>query len=538
MNELDMPNFLETILTYFEQFFLFLSNNLVVGFFIFLIVVLTILAFISLIRVRWFYQREQTQLNKLEKVLKTLEQQPPLATLGELRNRLRPVFKRRYHTLVYERIQFVLKLAENGKLGRIQAAAEMMPPGNLARQQSYFAHFVISVLLIIGLAGTLWAFEDILTNSGLNSAIQGHEINIKEYTPAIGSIYEGLKSAMLASLAGIIGTIILLYVKFNWIQPAQERFFAHLDWITEMYLIPSCSQFENREQLDGTLHKMTEHLAVLVGSIGPISQDLQNTVKHSHALAEKLNTFTDKTGEVVQWFEQVTNKDSSFYQASTQLFKGLKMMSGNHEQLTKQIEALVTEHNQSVSRYEEYLTHLEETQQTFTYSQRQLAAAVGKIPTEFQEAINGHAGTLQANKRYLEILGELTESLENQQTDYTAQVKNAADKMTASLISINEATAELNLFTTAFKEQAESLIPELAKLGVEPLLHQYVDELKNRLIRTQDEFMANIQQQQEAMQKELNQMDSLHNIEESVTEMHHLLKEHQKSWFSSLFKRG
>jgi hypothetical protein len=219
MNDLDMTKLLESTLTFLEQVFLTLSNNIVVGFFIVVIVVLTILAFISLIRVRLFYRREQTQLNKLERVLEQLEQQP-IGTVGELRNNLLLAFEKSFHTLVYERIEFVLKFAENGKLGRIQTAAETMPPKKLARQQSYFAHFVISVLLIIGLAGTLWAFEDILTNSGLSSAIQGNEIKLKEYTPAIKNIYDGLQSAMLASLAGILGTIILLFVKYNWVQPS------------------------------------------------------------------------------------------------------------------------------------------------------------------------------------------------------------------------------------------------------------------------------------------------------------------------------
>jgi len=522
MNDFGIINFLDSTLTFLQQLFLTLSNNIVVGFFIFSIIVLTILAFIGLMRVRRFYKQEQTQLHKLEKVLEKLEQQP-LKNIGELRSRLLLVFQKSSNTLVYERIEFVLKLAENGKLGRIQAAAETMPPRKLARQQSYFANFVISVLLIIGLAGTLLAFVNILTNSGLNSAIQGNEIRLEEYTPAIGSIYDGLKSAMLASLAGILGTILLLYIKFNWVQPVQERFLSHLDWITEIYLIPICSQFEKREQLEQILLHATKKLAQVVG--------------HTNSLAKKLNAFTEKTGEVVKWFERVTNKNSPFYQASTQLFNAVETMGGNYDKLTNRIGELVTEHNKSVSRCETYITHLEETQKGFTYSQKQLVEDIGKIPAGFQEAITGHANTLQANRRYFKILEELTKRLEAQQTGYTDHVKDAAESMTASLAGVNKATAELEGFTIAFNKQAQTLIPELTKLGVDPLLHQYVEELKHNLIHTQNEFMASIKQQQETMQKEFNQQDSLKQIEQSVKEMHHLLKERQKSWFSSLLKR-
>lgn len=525
MNDLNLTKLLETTLAVLKQQFFTLSDNVVVGFFIFLIVVLTAFALVSLIRVRWFYKREQKQLYQLEKVLENLElEQRSLETIEELRNHyFFPIFHRNYRTLVYERIEFVLKLAANNKLGRIQAAAETMPPKKLARQQSYFAHFVISVLLIIGLAGTLWAFTDILVNSQLSSAIEENELKLEEYTPAIRSIYGGLKSAMLASLAGILGTILLLYVKFNWVQPVQERFFSHLDWITEIYLIPICSQFEKREQLEQTLLNATKRLT--------------QTVTQTHYLAQKLNAFTEKTGEIVEKFEHITNKDSPFYQASTQLFNAVEMMSGNYAKLTKRINELVTEHNKSVSQYKTHITHLEKTQKYFVRSQQQLVEDIGKIPTGFQEAINGHANTLQANKRYLDKLGELTENLEIQQTNYTTHVTKATEGMAVSLEGLNEATAQLESFTTAFNKQAQLLIPELAKLGMEPLLHQYVTELKNHLIESQNEFLASIEQQQETMLNEFNQNDSVKQIEQSVKEMHQLLKE-RRSWFPAFFKRG
>lgn len=318
-------------------------------------------------------------------------------------------------------------------------------------------------------------------------------------------------------------------------QPVQERFFSHLDWITEFYLIPICSQFEKREQLEQTLLHATKKLAQVVG--------------HTNSLAHKLNAFTEKTGEVVKLFERVTNKDSSFYQASTRLSDAVEEMGGNYGQLTNRIDELVTEHNKSVSRYETYIIRLQETQEGFTHSQeqlvegfthsqKQLVEGISKIPEEFQTVVDDYAKILQGNHRYLNKLDKLIESLETQQIDYTAHVKDAADSMTASLKGVNETTATLEGFTIAFNKQAQSLIPELTKLGVDPLLHQYVEELKNSLIRTQNEFMASIQQQQETMQEEFNKMDSLKQIEQSVKEMHHLLKERQKSWFSSLFKKG
>lgn len=514
-----------------------LSNYTVVGFFIFGIAVLTILALISLIRVRRFYWREQTQLRKLEPVLERLEQQR-IDTVEQLRNQLfYHVFQRRSDTLVAQRIQFVLKLAENGKLGRIQAAAETMPPKKFARQQGYFAHFVISVLLIIGLAGTLWAFEDILINSGLTNAIQGNEIKIEQYTPAIKNIYDGLQSAMLASLAGIFGTVFLLFVKFNWVQPVQERFFSHLDWITEYYLIPICSQFEKRG-VEQTLLDATDKLVQVVDGIQNISNDWQNHVKYFDSLAEELNTFAKTAGQLARWFNGATNEKSPFYRASTQLFTAVEAMGQNYNRLTDRIDELVTEHNKSVSRYETYLSHLEETQKGFTNSQQQLAADIHKIPDQFEKLVHDYALILQGNKHYIDKLAELTDSLETQQTNYTAEVRTAAKSMTASLKGVNEATAQLEGLTTAVKQQAQSLIPELVKLGVDPLLHQYVDELKNHLIGTQDEFIVMIQQQQERMLNEFNQMDSLKQIEQSVEEMRDLLKDRQKSWsFYKLFNR-
>jgi hypothetical protein len=514
-----------------------LSNYTVVGFFIFGITVLTILALISLIRVRRFYWREQTQLGKLERVLEQLERQR-IDTVEQLRNQLfYYVFQKRSDTLVSQRIQFVLKLAENGKLGRIQAAAETMPPKKFARQQGYFAHFVISVLLIIGLAGTLWAFEDILIHSGLTHAISGHDIKIEQYTPAIKNIYQGLQSAMLASLAGIFGTVFLLFVKFNWVQPVQQRFFSHLDWITEYYLIPICSQFEKREA-EQALLTATHKLVQVVDGIQNISYDLQNNVKHSNSLAQELNAFAKMASQLASWFNYATDEKSPFYQASTQLFTAVEAMGQNYNRLTNRVDELVTEHNKSISRYETYLTHLQETQKVFTDSQLQLVADISKIPDQFEKLVDDYALILQMNNRSFTKLAELTDSLKIQQTNYTREVTEAAKSMTASLRGVNEATAQLEGLTTAVKQQAQSLIPQLAKLGVDPLLHQYVDELKNHLIRTQDEFIAMIQQQQQRMFNEFSHTDSLKQIEQSVKEMHDLLKDRQNSWsFSKLFNR-
>lgn len=517
-----MNDYLNFFTKFLEPVLLTLTNNIVVSIFIVVIMVLTILAFMSLMRIYWFYKREQRQLNKLEKRLENLEQQP-IETIDELQNKLLLHFQKSNHTLVYERTNFVLTMAKNRKLERIQAAAETMPPKKFSQQQAYFANFVISVLLIVGLAGTLWAFEDILINSGLSGAIQENKINLEEYTPAIKNIYDGLKSAMSASLAGILGTIFLLFVKFNWIQPVQERFFSHLDWITEIYLIPICSQFEKPQQLEKTLVNVTGKLNEVVG--------------YTHNLAEKLNSFTETAGKVVNLFDNATNKESSFYQASTRLSNAVETMGGNYSHVTNRLDELVTAHNNSVSRYETYITQLQKTQNSFTHSQESLVANISEIPKTFQKLEDAYANILQANKRYIERLKTLAESLEAQQIDYTVHVKEAAETMIAPLKGVNEATAKLETFTTTFSQKAESLIPELAKLGVDPLLHQYVEELKNSLIRTQNKFMETIQKQQEAMLKEFNQIDSLKQIEQSVKEMQELLNKRHKPWAASLFKR-
>lgn len=517
-----MNDYFNSFMNFLEPLLSTLANNIVVSLFIVVIMVLTILAFMSLMRIYWFYKREQWQLNKLENKLKQLEQQP-IETIDELQNKLLLYFQKSTHTLVYERINFVLTMAKNRKLERIQAAAESMPPKKLTQQQSYFANFVISVLLIVGLAGTLWAFEDILMNSGLSGAIQENKINIEKYTPAIGNIYEGLKSAMSASLAGILGTIFLLFIKFNWIQPVQERFFSHLDWITEIYLIPICSQFEKHQQLEQTLVNVTGKLNEVIG--------------YTHNLAEKLKTFTENTDDIVKRFDNATNKESSFYQASTRLSHAVEAMEWNYNNVTNRIDELVTAHNKSVSRYETYLTKLDETQKGFTHSQEKLVAAISAIPKEFRQLVDGYTDILGINRNYINESKGLTESIKTQQTNYTVHVKEAAESMIASLKGVNQATEKLEAFTTTFSQKAESLIPELAKLGVDPLLHQYVEQLKNSLISTQNEFMQIIQQQQEAMLKEFNQIDSLKQIEQSVKEMQELLNERHKSWVASLFKR-
>ena len=491
----------------------------VVYLFIFGIVILTILAFITLIRMLWFYKQEQTQLNQLEAVLEDLEQKSfksSIGTVDELKNQLRSKFQNS-HTLVSERMELVLKLAKSGKLELIQAASETMTPKKFSRQQGYWANFVISVLLIIGLAGTLFAFGEILSNSGLStSAI--------DYTKAIDKIYSGLESAMSASIAGILGTIILLLFKFIWVLPAQERFFAQLDWVTEFYLIPICSKFE-RKKVEDTLLDTVD----LVTEIKNISENMK---ANSSALAEKLNAFVKNTGTVFREFARATNQKSDFYQASNKLSDAVKVMAEDYGKLNKSLGNLVNEHKESVEQHKTYVDKLENTQQSFTVSQEQLAASVNKIPKKFEELVDDYAGILQANKQYNDKLSTLTANLETQQAHYTSGINDAATSMTASINGVTEATRQLEAFTNAFNTQAESVISELTNIGINPLLTEYAAELKDSLARTQKDFMASIQQQQKAMLAELNKMDSVENISSLVEEIRELLKNRESSWFS------
>ena len=514
---LSFGEILETVQNYLNHLLGIIDKLEVVDFFILCIVVLTTIALFSLMRVRWFYKREQKQLVALKEKLEELERQP-LKTIHELKKGL--LYQKRTNSLVYKRVEFILKLAKSGKINRIQATADMMPPEKFTKQQSYFAHFVISVLLIIGLAGTLWAFEDILINSGLTNAIENGSINSEKYTPAIERIYEGLQSAMLASLAGIFGTIFLLLFKFNFVQPTQERFFSYLDWVTEFYLIPLCSQFEEHEQLGQILLQTTKKLS--------------QAIEHAHVLAQKLSVFTSKTENIIKEFERITNKESHFYQASTQLFGATKGMGENYAQLSDRIGELVTEHTKSVSKYETYVNDLQKTQESFTASQNQLVTSIGKIPRKFEENVNDYTTVLGQVKTFTDTLKNLIERLESQQIHHSENVEQAAENMMFSLKKVNDATEQLEKFTMAVNQQAQLFIPELTKLNIDPLLHQYVEELKNSLEQTQQEFIKRVHLQQETMQKELNQIDSVKQIEQAIKEIHELLKQRNHSWFSFL----
>jgi hypothetical protein len=107
-------------------------------------------------------------------------------------------------------------------------ASELAQRTDEAHASTVWANTLLSLLLIAGLAGTLFAFKDALgepPNTGKNGGIINVDA-IQKYT--IG-VYSGIRGAFLPSVVGILSTILLYFYRGVCVQPKRDLFFVELE---------------------------------------------------------------------------------------------------------------------------------------------------------------------------------------------------------------------------------------------------------------------------------------------------------------------
>jgi chromosome segregation ATPase len=97
----------------------------------------------------------------------------------------------------------------------------------------------IGLFLIVGLGGTLYLLNTLLDDSDMKSIVQASgDLNTLKLREAVGKLYGGFGHAFVASLAGIIATCILVFVRGIGVNPIRGKFYHALDSLTVTELLP------------------------------------------------------------------------------------------------------------------------------------------------------------------------------------------------------------------------------------------------------------------------------------------------------------
>jgi hypothetical protein len=99
--------------------------------------------------------------------------------------------------------------------------------------------YAIAVLLLCGIAGTLFALRDALPSSGIFSAFNAEgQIDSAKYAEAFSKLQPELTNAFLPSICGILATLVLQAGRYGLLVPAQQAAARKFISVVCLWVIP------------------------------------------------------------------------------------------------------------------------------------------------------------------------------------------------------------------------------------------------------------------------------------------------------------
>jgi hypothetical protein len=99
--------------------------------------------------------------------------------------------------------------------------------------------YAIAVLLLCGIAGTLFSLQDALPASGIFAAFRGDgQVDSAKYAEAFGKLQPQLASAFLPSICGILATLLLQAGRYGLLMPVQQAVGRQFISVVCLWLIP------------------------------------------------------------------------------------------------------------------------------------------------------------------------------------------------------------------------------------------------------------------------------------------------------------
>jgi len=168
---------------------------------------------------------------------------------------------------------------------RPESAIEAIDHGENQNVRAAFVRWVSSTALVMGLAGTFFAFVQLIAGSGLLEALAnlGHAPKTGNLSPqladsyaqlstAFGNVYQALGYAFLSSLAGLLGTILLSFIGSIFVQPAKARALLVLGKFAEGLHVVDATATDQTENLVTALNSAAAALTASGQTIDSLHQ--------------------------------------------------------------------------------------------------------------------------------------------------------------------------------------------------------------------------------------------------------------------------
>jgi|GEM_PF-1221049 len=402
-------------------------------------------------------------------------------------------------SLVFERVNIVFRLGSKNIIPVLSEISELTISKKESDIKNRFANLVISVLLIIGLGGTFWAFRDILTNSELNQVISSDGgIDSTKYQQSINKIYGGFQYAFRASLLGIFGTVILVFVKFLYVSPIRSDFFNRLDLVTQVELIPL---FAKPRQSEAILLAVVTKLDAVVADIQLISHNLHKSTTQANNMGPVFAEFASTFKDAIQIFSDITSDKSPLFHTMNKLFDEVRKSEGRYEKLIDEVK-------ESIKVNQDQNARLAETQKAFV----ELHILLEKLNITYRDAI------LNQGEDFKNTIRQIDTAIQG--------LNSSAGKIEGPAKEISKKLDELERLDKL--DEIEALIQQLPK-------NSYSKELVNiqALLKRLDKFdniEVAIQQlpknsysdelgEIQRLLKELHKLDKLDSIEMAVQQL-------------------
>lgn len=420
--------------------------------------------FIALLSIRKEFVEESKYLELLEGEL----QNQPNATA--LHQSIISSLNIPQNSITSGRVEIVFKLSQKNISPNLSEISELAISTRESTQKVQASNFVLSTLLIVGLGGTFLAFREILAASGLSGTISNGAVDMVKYQEAIDKIYNGFNSAFLASVCGIFGTVMLLFVRFIIVNTVREQFFNRLDFITQSELVPIFSSLYKRPE--DILSKTATKLDALITGLIPASQNLTSSAAQATTAITDLNQFAGVLKEATEKFSTFTSTDSPLIKAVDQLFEAVQKSESRYYQYQTAFTNLLTQIQDQNSRLAETQLKFIELHTILETLHTQFSVDFEKLNKNYQAEIAAVGQTFGNEIRTIiksmgDVLGEagtLINDLHSKQDAYAKDFKEAAEKLDSAMSKIEVTIKQLDSSMAKIDSPAKDILAKLADL--------------------------------------------------------------------------
>jgi len=410
---------------------------------LFIIWAIVLLFFLGLgVFLRYLLIRLPFEKRQLEVASDYFKTDPSLDDLDRLTEELREGgLKER--SIVYKRIEGIIEIKNNrGQIDQ-DALSDILVGRESVRGSG--ARYVLSVLIILGLIGTLWGLSNaIIKVQPLITDIEQLD-DLTQIGRVIRGTLDGMSTAFATTLAGLFTSLFLGV--FNWLFNRQQTLFlAELEDFTTIILLPCLSPPVGLDAIQTATEKLSEstetlkftseeNVKVLETAIQQLTDaSWEARLEQQYSLAEK---FEGTTENLLESLEGISS-----FQFTVQ--DAVRTFKESNEQTIKQI----------TKTQEELRETLNKTLPDLSSESKSLKQAITEYQNSQAEFINDLNRIITGgNDGLLRRITELITEYNNSQTDFTDNLKNAiSDGNDALIENLANIMQNAGMFKDAFSE--------------------------------------------------------------------------------------